>query len=150
MIGNLGLALFSAALYAISIPGYGVSAAYKSPACLGLIYGLIFGNVEQGLIVGCSIQLLYLGVVSTGNNMPADSYLAGIIAIPIALSQNMDAKMAVTIAVPFGVLGTFFNNIKRSFNIWLTHYADKKVDEGNFKEVNRCGFWYPYLFVSVS
>lgn len=115
MIGNLGLALFSAALYAISIPGYGVSAAYKSPACLGLIYGLIFGNVEQGLIVGCSIQLLYLGIVSTGNNMPADSYLAGIIVIPIALSQNMDAKMAVTIAVPFGVLGTFFNNIKRSF-----------------------------------
>lgn len=149
MTGNFWLALFSAVLYAVEIPGYGLSSAYKSPATLGLIYGIIFGDVEQGLIIGCSIQLLYLGVVATGNNMPSDSAMAGIIAIPIALSQGLDASMAVTIAVPFGVLGTFFNNLKRSINIWFLHYADRKAEEGNVKEINRCAVFYPWLFMSA-
>ena len=149
MIGNFWLALFSAVLYAVTIPGYGLHSAYKSPATLGLIYGIIFGDVEQGLIIGCSIQLLYLGVVATGNNMPSDPAMAGIIAIPIALSQGLDASMAVTIAVPFGVLGTFFNNMKRSINIWFLHYADRKAEEGNVKEINRCAVFYPWLFMSA-
>ena len=146
---NVALALFSAALYAITIPGYGVTAAYKSPATLGLIYGIIFGQIEQGLIIGCSIQLLYLGVVATGNNMPSDSALAGIIAIPIALSEGLDANMAVAIAVPFGVLGTLFNNIKRSINIWFLHYADRKAEEGNVKEINKCAVFYPWLVMCI-
>lgn len=149
MTGNFGLALFSAILYAVVIPGYGLSSAYKSPATLGLIYGIIFGDITQGLIIGCSIQLLYLGVVATGNNMPSDQAMAGIIAIPIALSQGLDAQMAVTIAVPFGILGTFFNNMKRSINIWFLHYADRKAEEGNVKEINRCAVLYPWLFMSA-
>lgn len=146
---NVALALFSAALYAVSIPGYGLSSAYKSPATLGLIYGIIFGDIEQGLIIGCSIQLLYLGVVATGNNMPSDSAMAGIIAIPIALSQGLDVNMAVAIAVPFGVLGTLFNNIKRAINIWFLHYADRKAEECNIKEINRCAILYPWAVMSV-
>ncbi len=149
MSGNIGLALFSAILYAVAIPGYGLSSAYKSPATLGLIYGIIFKDVTQGLIIGCSIQLLYLGVVATGNNVPSDPAMAGIIAIPIALSQGLDPQMAVSIAVPFGILGTFFNQIKRSFNIWLLHYADRKAGEGNVKEINRCAVLYPWLFMAL-
>lgn len=149
MTNNVLLALFSAVLYAVSIPGYGVGAAYKSPAALGLIYGLIFKDVQSGLMIGCSIQLLYLGVVATGNNMPSDPALAGIIAIPLALSQNLDPDMAVSIAVPFGILGTLFNNLKRSINIWFLHYADRKAEELNIKEINKCAVFYPWLFMSL-
>ena len=146
---NVGLALFSALLYAVSIPGYGFASVYKSPATLGLIYGIIFGDIEQGLIIGCSIQLMYLGVVATGNNIPSDASLAGIIAIPIALQQGLDASLAVSIAVPFGVLGPVFNNIKRTINIWFLHYADRKAEEGNVKEINRCALLYPWAVMSV-
>lgn len=144
---NLALALFSAVLYAATIPGYGVASAYKSPAVLGLIYGIIFGDIPTGLMIGGSIQLLYLGVVATGNNMPSDPALAGIIAIPLALTQNLDPAMAVSIAVPFGILGTLFNNLKRSMNIWFLHYADRKAEELNIKEINKCAVLYPWLFM---
>ena len=114
-----------------------------------MIYGIIFGDIEQGLIIGCSIQLMYLGVVATGNNIPSDASLAGIIAIPIALQQGLDASLAVSIAVPFGVLGPVFNNIKRTINIWFLHYADRKAEEGNVKEINRCALLYPWAVMSV-
>ena len=45
-----------------------------------------------------------LGVVATGNNIPTDAALAAIIALPIALSQGLDTSVAVSIAVPFGIL----------------------------------------------
>lgn len=146
---NLGLAIFSGLLYAVAIPGYGLSVAYKSPVTLGLIYGLLFGDVTQGLVIGGSIQLLYLGVVATGNNIPTDAALAAIIALPIALSQGLDASVAVSIAVPFGILGAFFNNIKRSINIWFLHYSDRKAEELNIKEINKCAVFYPWLVMSI-
>ncbi len=143
MSGNFSLALLSTLLYSVNIPGYGTSAAYKSPIFLGMIYGIYFGDVKQGIIVGATIQLMYLGLVATGNNIPADSALAGIIAIPIAMSSGLEPSAAVALGVPFGILGTFFNQIKRTFNIPLTHYADRKAAEGNIKEIRRVAFIYP-------
>ncbi len=57
--------------------------------------------------------------------------------------------MAVSIGVPFGILGTFFNQIKRSLNIWFLHYADRCAEEGKVKEINRCAVLYPMCFMFV-
>lgn len=63
-----------------------------------------------------TIQLVYLGVIATGGNVPADDVLAATIAIPIALQTGMSAEVAVGLAVPFGVLGVFVDQIRRTSN----------------------------------
>ena len=55
--------------------------------------------------------------------MPSDPALASAIAIPIALGVGMNAEAAVALAVPFGVLGVFMDQLRRTINatwcIWL-------------------------------
>lgn len=98
------------------------------------------GDIPTALIIGANINMMYLGMVNTGGNMPADSALAAIIAIPIALQSGMDVQAAVSLAVPFGVLGVFLDQIRRIVNAAWIHKADKYALEGNAKKVSWCLF----------
>ena len=52
---------------------------FGRPMVLGFFVGLILGDPITGTIVGATIQMIYLGLMSTGGSYPADSSLAGII-----------------------------------------------------------------------
>ena len=118
----LGLALFSGLVYWLASCkiGYILESALGSGLFIGFLYGIYFGDVVTGLALGASIQLVYLGMVSTGGNMPADNALAAVIAIPVAMKSGLNGNAAVALAVPFGVLGVFLDQLRRTSNsIWI-------------------------------
>lgn len=125
--------------------GYTLTTATGSGIFIGFILGLYFGDVGTGLIIGASIQLVYLGIIATGGNIPADGVLAAAIAIPIALKTGLDANAAVALAVPFGVLGVFLDQIRRTSNSIWVRKADKYAEEGNEKGIFHCAFTYPTI-----
>lgn len=146
-MNQLLLAILCGVLYWIGTNriGYGLTTATGSPIFYGLILGAIFGKVDQGLIIGGTIQLVYLGMIATGGNIPADQALAGIVAIPIALQTGLSAEMAVGVAVPFGVLGVFLDQIRRTTNLFWIHRADKLALEGNRKGIYHNAVTYPAI-----
>lgn len=129
--------------------GYGLTTATGSPIFYGLILGYIYGDVQNGLIIGGTIQLVYLGMIATGGNIPADQALAGIVAIPIALQTGLSAEMAVGVAVPFGVLGVFLDQLRRTSNSFWLHKADTDAANGDRKGIFHNAFTYPAIFSFV-
>ena len=129
--------------------GYTLTTALGSGLFIGFILGLYFGDVVTGLTIGASIQLVYLGIIATGGNIPADSVLASVIAIPIALKTGLDANAAVALAVPFGVLGVFLDQIRRTSNSIWVRKADKYAEEGDAKGIFNCAFTYPAIFAFI-
>ena len=85
-------------------------------------------------------------VIATGGNVPADQALAATIAIPIALQTGMSAEVAVGLAVPFGVLGVFVDQIRRTSNSVWGRWADKFAEKGDRKGIFRCAIIYPAIF----
>ena len=126
--------------------GYHLTTAVGSPIFIGFVLGMIYGQVAQGLLIGATIQLVYLGVIATGGNVPADQALAATIAIPIALQTGMSAEVAVGLAVPFGVLGVFVDQIRRTSNSVWGRWADKFAEKGDRKGIFRCAIIYPAIF----
>ena len=124
---TLIVALITATWYLINMfrIGYHFTYSFGSPIILGFLLGIVYGDVATGLIIGANIQLVYLGVIVAGGNVPSDSCLAAAVAIPIALATKMDPKSAVAVAVPFGILGVFLDQFKRTTNIYWLHKADK-------------------------
>lgn len=126
--------------------GYTLTTAFGSQIMIGFILGIVFGDVKQGLLIGATIQLVYLGVIATGGNVPADGVLAGCIAIPIALQTGMSAEAAVGLAVPFSVLGVFLDQIRRTSNSIWVRKADAYAEQGDRKGIFRCAATYPAIF----
>ena len=81
------------------------------PMILALPIGLIMGNVPQAMIIGTFLQVVYLGIQGGfGGVLVVDKALATCIAVPIALAAGLSPEMAVTVAFPFGMLGTLIIN----------------------------------------
>lgn len=132
--------------FAASLAGYTLYPMFKSPTFIGFALGLVWGDVTTGLIAGAGIEVIYLGMVAAGGNIPSDKALAALISVPIVLQTGVSTEVAVSIAVPMGVLGVFINNIRRTGNAFLIHKADKFADEGNVKGVWRCATLYSFIF----
>jgi D-glucosaminate PTS system EIIC component len=126
--------------------GYTFSSMLLQPVVVGIFVGLITGNMEAAMIVGAGMQLVYLGVTSTpGGNVPSDPALAACIALPIAVKSGMDANLAIALAIPFGVIGVFIDQLRRTINAAWVHMADKHAENANIAGIMRCAFLWPAL-----
>ena len=99
--------------------GYTLHAILCQPLVMALPFGLIYGDLPQAMIIAASIQMVYLGLVGNGGNLPADECLAGCIAIPIALVTQMDPGQAVVLAMPFGLIGVLQDQLRRIINAFF-------------------------------
>ena len=126
--------------------GYGLFSTLKSPLFIGFGLGLLWGDVNTGMIVGASIEMVYLGMVAAGGNIPSDKCLAALIAIPVALQTGVSAEVAVSIAVPLGVIGVLVNNLRRTGNAVFAHKADKYAEEADIKAIWKCATTYALIF----
>ena len=125
--------------------GYAITHAMRQPLFTALFIGIIMGNVTQAIIIGAAVQILYIGLVAAGSNLPADDCLAGLIAIPIALKSGLSPELAIAIAVPVGVMGVFVDQLRKTINVVFVHMADKYALEGKTKQIVLCNILYPTL-----
>lgn len=126
--------------------GYTFSSMLLQPVVVGIFVGLITGDMQSAMIVGAGMQLVYLGVTSTpGGNVPSDPALAACIALPIAVKSGMDANLAIALAIPFGVIGVFIDQLRRTINAAWVHMADKHAENANIAGIMRCAFLWPAL-----
>lgn len=147
---SIGLALVFGILYwlATNKLWYGTLHLVRQPIVLAVPIGLIMGDLPNAMIIGASLQMIYLGAIAPGGTLPSDEALAACIAIPLALEAGLEPSIAVTLAVPIGLLGVLIDNLKRTYHSYFIHLADKAVEENNLKKMRRAEFWYP-LIVSV-
>lgn len=126
--------------------GYTFSSMLLQPVVIGVFVGLITGKMPEAMIIGAQLQLVYLGVTSTpGGNVPNDPALAGCIAIPIGVLSGMSPNVAIALAVPFGIIGVFVDQLRRTTNTFWVHRADKYAKEGNIKGIMSCAYVLPTI-----
>lgn len=125
--------------------GYSTAPIIGAPFVMGLVAGFIYGDVKQGIMISGSIMLIYLGVISPGGQLPSDGALAAACVLPIALKTGISTEVAVTLAVPIGILGAFLYNAKKILNVWFVDRADKRIAEGDIKGLWRYATLYPML-----
>lgn len=110
-----------------------------------LLIGLVLGDVPRAMIIGAAIQALYIAVIQPGGNIPTDEVLATFVAVPLALVSHMEPAVAVSLAVPVGLLGVLLDYIRRTINAVWIHLADSYAENGNANGVMRAHLLYPPL-----
>ena len=105
------------------IGGYFAFFFIASPIVVGVVAGLIYGDLTKGLIIGGGIAAAFAGIIAPGGNLPTDSALAATTVIPIALATGLTAEQAIAFAVPMGLLGSFVTNLRKMINVIFVHRA---------------------------
>ena len=76
------------------------------PLVLGPLVGLILGDLQTGIIIGASLELVMMGVVGIGSATPPDTVSGSILATVFAISAKLDVSAAVALALPIATLRT--------------------------------------------
>lgn len=101
------------------------------PIVTGLVIGAILGNVETGLVVGGTYQLMTIGNMPVGGAQPPNAVIGGIMATVLAISLGLEPTAAVAMAIPFALLGQYGVTLLFTAMSVLMHRADEYAHEAN-------------------
>lgn len=105
------------------------------PVVAGMITGIIMGDIETGLIVGGTLQLMILGVGTYGGASIPDYMTGAIVGTAFAVSSGQGLEFGLAIAVPVGLLMVQLDVLGRFCNTYFQHMADQGAEEENYRKV---------------
>ncbi|KRN65036.1 hosphoenolpyruvate-dependent sugar phosphotransferase system iic component [Pediococcus cellicola] len=107
------------------------------PLLVGLIAGVIMGDVKIGLAVGGTLQLMVLGVGTYGGASIPDFLTGAVVGTAFAVTSGKGLNFAIGLAVPVGLLMVQLDVLARFSNTYFQHRVDKYINVNDTKAVER-------------
>lgn len=104
---------------------------------VGMISGLIMGDMNTGLMIGGTFQLMSLGVAALGGASAPNYGLATIIGTFIAVRTGTGTDAALAVGLPVGLLAIQLEVVVRIVNNFVAHKMQKDNNEGKWERMNR-------------
>ena len=99
------------------------------PLVLGPLVGLVLGDFTQGIIIGATLELIFMGNIKVGAAIPPDVITGGVLGTAFAIISGKGPAVALALAVPISILaemvvsGLFI--FRAGFNKKFTEYAEQ-------------------------
>lgn len=121
MIVTLALCIFlGAALWLDRV--FILQALFSRPIVLGPLLGLAAANIPLGLLIGASLELMWLNAPPVGAFLPYDDSFCAAVAVPVgavatmALTTQEAAGVALLVCLPTTLVGRWIDTRIRTAN----------------------------------
>ena len=109
-----------------------------SPVFAGFVAGLVMGDLETGLFIGGSLQLMVLGVGTFGGASRIDATSGAVLATAFSVAQGIKPELAIsTIAVPVAGLLVYTDILGRFTTTFFAHRVDAAIERFDYKGIER-------------
>ena len=123
--------------FIIGIDQFDFLESLHRPIINGAVVGAILGDLEAGLIVGATYELMTVGNMPVGGAQPANIVIGGTMATVFAIGSGLDINVALGLAVPFSVVGTYIVTLVFTVMSPMMGVADKMAAKGDHKGIVR-------------
>ncbi|AMC93795.1 PTS acetylgalactosamine transporter subunit IIC [Erysipelothrix larvae] len=126
--------------FIVAIDQFSFLQSLYQPIVVGPVVGAILGDMNTGLIVGGTYQLITIGSMPIGGAQPPNAVIGGIMATVFAIAQNTVPAAAVGMAVPFALLGQYA--VTTTFTIMspLMSKADQYAAKADVKGITKINY----------
>ena len=126
--------------FIIAIDQFDLLESLYQPIVTGAVIGAILGDLQTGLIVGGTYQLMTIGNMPVGGAQPPNAVIGGIMATVFAISSGLDTTAAVGLAVPFALIGQYMVTLLFTVMSPVMSVADKMAEKGDTKGIVRLNY----------
>lgn len=117
------------------------------PLVTGFMVGVVLGNITQGLMIGATLELMWLGVTGIGGYTPPDTISGAIVGTAFGILAGQGTTAAIAIAVPVSVVTQQLDVLAKTVDIYFVKKADRDAENGDMSHI---GLWqYSSLAVIV-
>lgn len=84
--------------------------AVSRPIVVAPVIGLLLGDLHTGLIMGASLEAIFMGISAIGGSTPADATMGSVIATAFAILSGYDIEASFALALPIGTIMSGFDS----------------------------------------
>lgn len=121
------------------IGGYPLKYLFQRPFIGGLLVGIILGDVQQGVIIGCAMQLVYMGYFQVGGVGSMDMGIISFPCIAVAMTSGVDTTTAIALATGLATIFTSVDYAVRALTAAAGNAMKQAAERGDWKGF---GWWY--------
>lgn len=113
---------------------------FRRPLLIAPIIGFILGDLQAGLAIGATLEIMWMGIGNVGAYMAPDIITGTLISTSLAIVSRGDAGLeatvatAVTLAVPTALLAqqllVLIESVNCSLNSWAARLAENADVKG--------------------
>lgn len=122
---------------------------FDRPIVLVPLTGLMLGDLQQGLLLGAELELVFLGIVSIGGATPADVNMGSVLASAFAISMGAGTDVALALAFPIGILLQMVKMLVYFFRATTMHKVEEYAQQAEFDKITFMHFGHCALYVSI-
>lgn len=145
--------LVFAVTFIVAIDQFSFLESLYQPIVTGMVIGLILGDLQTGLIVGGTYQLMTIGNMPIGGAQPPNAVIGGIMATVLAVSSGLEPTVAVATAIPFSLLGQYGVTLIFTLMSPAMAVADRyaaNADDGGIARINYLAmFGLGFVFATI-
>lgn len=111
----------------------------RRPLLIALVVGLIMGDLQAGLMIGATLEVMWMGVGNVGAYSAPDMISGTCIGTALGIASG-GTEVAVALAVPTSILAQQLLVIYRTGIVALNPMAEKAAESGDFSKVFRLNY----------
>lgn len=123
--------------------------ACSRPIFLGFATGLVCGDVKTGVIMGASLEAIFMGISPIGGVMSSNTRLSTVIGVSMAIMSGMDIETALAIAVPIGSLLVAVTPLQNAIKAFMQPVYTKLAEKKKYKTNHIVQFGYTWVLAQL-
>ena len=107
------------------------------PMVVGSVIGFFLGDLKTGVMIGASLELVFMGAVQIGASTPPDSLVGTAVGTAFAIMMHADVEVALALAVPVALLVSMTSSIWLTLRTFWHPTIEKMMNKGDYKGLER-------------
>ena len=113
-------------------------AQFHRPLVACTLVGLVLGDLQTGIILGGTLEMLALGWMNVGAAMAPDAALASVISAILVIVGKQSIGAGIAVAIPIAAAGQVLTIFVRTITVFFQHLADKYAEKANTRGIEMC------------
>lgn len=110
---------------------------FARPLVAGPITGLLLGDLQTGVIMGASLEAIFMGISPIGGTFPADTMAGTIICVAYTIITHADIETGLAISLPIATLMATVNELYKPVLSALAPFWEKLAGSGDTRKFRR-------------
>ncbi len=129
------IVLLALLTFVLAIDQFSLTELLYRPIIACPLIGLVLGDMNTGLVVGGTYELMMIGNMPVGGAQPPNAVIGGVAAMILAVKSGLAVEEALGASIIFAVMGQYAVTVTFTVMSGLMHKADKEAENANLKGI---------------
>lgn len=103
------------------------------PIVVSSVIGILLGDMTTGVIIGASLELIFMGAIQIGGAVPPDPLFGSALGTAFAILTGEGIEVALALALPIAILAQSLKVVIFIVRSWFMSYAVKLAEDANIR-----------------